>query len=306
MPPPGRFSWMRTVEAFLVKLGMLENTNVVAWLGGIEPAWTLLDSDSFNALRHAPSPKTGPIGLAADLSSGETESSAVARNARLLLQAASTGPGLTLTATGNLARSVVADMVDAFAWPGFDRAYEFRFHKVVNEPDFQPLFFIRHVLQGAKCLRKDKGFVKVTPAGRRLLDPANAGALQAVLFHTTFWHLSLNYLARGLHDAWPQFDVGVVLWCLSVAANDWQTRERLTRLCTVPIIGVLEATWDSGSTAMEARILRPLVWFGLLETQLADPGAPRWQSAHLYRKTALFDRFLTFSIMVEETGAARH
>jgi hypothetical protein len=31
----------------------------------------------------------------------------------------------------------------------------------------------------------------------------NAEALQAVLFHTTIWQLSLNYFARGLHGAWP-------------------------------------------------------------------------------------------------------
>ena len=33
-----------------------------------------------------------------------------------------------------------------------------------------------------------------------------------------------------------------------------------------PVIGVLESQWDVGSSAMEARILRPLVWFGLLES----------------------------------------
>ena len=63
--------------------------------------------------------------------------------------------------------------------------------------------------------------------------------------YTTFWQLSLSYLARGLHGAWPQYDVGLVLWCLSVAADDWQTQTRLTRLCTIPVIGVLEATWDN-------------------------------------------------------------
>jgi hypothetical protein len=36
-------------------------------------------------------------------------------------------------------------------------------------------------------------------------------------------------------------------------------------MCTVPIIGVLESEWDIGSYAMEAKILRPLLWFGLLE-----------------------------------------
>ena len=102
------------------------------------------------------------------------------------------------------------------------------------------------------------------PAGRRMLEPANLQALQAVLFHITMWHFDLENLGWGLHG-WPQCDAGVVLWSLAIAANDWQARERLSRLCTIPINGVLDQTWDTASHAMEARILRPLKWFGLLE-----------------------------------------
>ncbi len=199
--------------------GMLDSPDVRRWLDGVEPAWTLLDDDSFTALRHASPSPAGAIRLATDLAPDDAERSAVARNTRVLLDAAANGPGLKLTATGNLARSVVADTVEAFTWPGFDKAYEFRFHKVVNEPDYLPLFFIRHIAEGAKRLRKYKGFLTLTQSGRRVLDPANAGALQAVLFHTTIWQLSLSYLARGLHGAWPQYDVGLVLWCLSIAAG---------------------------------------------------------------------------------------
>ena len=286
--------------------GMLDSPDVRRWLDGVEPAWTLLDDDSFNTLRHSSPSPTGAIRLATDLAPDDAERSAVARNTRVLLDAAANAPGLKLTTTGNLARSVVADMVEAFTWPGFDKAYEFRHHKVVNEPDYLPLFFIRHIAEGAKCLRKYKGFLTLTQSGRRVLDPANAGALQAVLFHTTFWQLSLSYLARGLHGAWPQYDVGLVLWCLSVAADDWQTQTRLTRLCTIPIIGVLEATWDTGATTMEARILRPLVWFGLMETRPENAEGPRWQANHLYRKTPLFDRFLSFTVAIEGPSTARH
>jgi hypothetical protein len=71
----------------------------------------------------------------------------------------------------------------------------------------------------------------------------------------------------------------------------------------VPVIGVLEVAWDLGSFAMEARILRPLTWFGLLESRWegkAGLGEPR-----LYRKTPLFDRFLKFNVQIERP-AARH
>ena len=93
---------------------------------------------------------------------------------------------------------------------------------------------------------------------------------------------------------------------MSVAADDWQTQTRLTRLCTIPIIGVLEATWDTGATTMEARILRPLVWFGLMETRPENADGPRWQATHLYRKTPLFDRFLSFAVAIQGPGTTRH
>ena len=285
---------------------MLQNPDVRQWLGNIEPVWPLLDQASFDALRHPPSPTSGPIRLASDLTPEEVQQSAVARNALILLRAAAVGPGLKMTATGNLARSVVADMASVFTWPGFEKADEFRFHKVVNEPDFLPLFFVRHVVEAAKLLRRHKGQLKTTPMGRRILDEGSLGALQAILFHIAMWHLDLGYLGRDLLGGWPQRDAGIVLWGLSVAANDWQPRERLTRMCTIPINGVLETERDTGSFAMEARILRPLLWFGLLEHRQDGGGGKLTESGHWYRKTPLFDRFLRFDVVVEKVGGLRH
>jgi hypothetical protein len=46
---------------------MLQNPAVRTWLGGVEPAWTLLGQASFDALRRPPLSTAGPIRLAADL-----------------------------------------------------------------------------------------------------------------------------------------------------------------------------------------------------------------------------------------------
>jgi hypothetical protein len=105
-----------------------------------------------------------------------------------------------------------------------------------------------------------------------------------------------------LHYGWPQHDIGIVLWSLSIAANDWQPVERLTRMCTIPIIGVLESSWDTGSHAMEATVLRPLRWFGLLDYRQDDIPERRFEKRHFYRKTPLFDRFVSFDIKLEATG----
>ncbi|MFT5510782.1 MAG: hypothetical protein ACI89J_003879 [Hyphomicrobiaceae bacterium] len=290
----------------LVTLAILQDPSVKHWLGGIEPAWTLLDQLSFGALSRPPSSTTGPIRLASDLTHEETQQSAVARNTLVLLRSAADGTGLKMTATGNLSRDVVAKMCDLFVWPGFDRAHAFRLHKVVNEPDFLPLFFVRHLAETAKLLRKYKGRLKVTPAGRKMLEEPNEASLQAILFYIALWRVDLEYLSRGLHDGWPQRDVGIVLWSLSIAANDWESPERLTRICTIPIDRVLDTPWDTGTHAMEATILRPLWWFGLLEYRQDDIAGSRFEKRHFYRKTALFDRFLSFNVKFEFTSSRHH
>ncbi|MBM3218371.1 MAG: hypothetical protein FJZ38_06750 [Candidatus Rokubacteria bacterium] len=133
----------------MIPRDLLQNPAVRNWLGGIEPAWTLLDQTSFHALRKPPAPRDGAIRLASDLTPEEISQSAVTRNALILLHTASVGPGLKLTATGNLSRQVVAEMCELFTWPGFDKAEAFRLHKVVNEPDFLPLFLVRHLVEAS-------------------------------------------------------------------------------------------------------------------------------------------------------------
>jgi hypothetical protein len=285
---------------------MLQNESVKRWLGGLESAWTLLDYDSFKALRDPPSPTAGAIRLATDLTKDELEQSAVTRNALVLLLAASVGPGLTTTSTGNLSRTVVAEMRNRFWWPELERSSAFEFHRVVNEPDFLPLYFVRHLTQAATLLRRYKGHLKVSAAGRHFTEASNTRALQAVLFHVAFWHFNLGVLGRGVHNGWPQRDAGIILWSLSVSANDWQPPARLSRLCTIPINGVLDQEWDTASYAMQAQILQPLQWFGLLEHREEETDPAILAKQHFYRKTAMFDRFVSFDVHLEGAGSLRH
>ena len=57
---------------------------------------------------------------------------------------------------------------------------------------------------------------------------------------------------------------------------------------------------------MEAKILRPLLWFGLLEHRSEKISTGRFDELHFYRKAGLFDRMLTFDIQVELSEALRH
>ena len=283
----------------MTKPGFLDNSRVRHWLGDIEPAWTALTDESFYALAAEPSATNKVLRLANDLIADELNTSAAARNTLVLLHHAAQDGGLKLTQTGNLARSVVAKMIGQFDWPDFDSAGAFQFHTVINEPDFLPLHFVRLVAEAARLVRRNRGFLKPTVLGRDLSKEPKQGALLAILFHIAGWHCNLSYFGRGLHGAWPQGEIGVILWSLSVAARDWESPERLTRLCAIPINGVLDAQWDRGSIAIEARILRPLLWFGLLELRRDPNPRDRYAGCRFYRKSTLFDRFLQFDVEIE-------
>ena len=256
----------------------------------------MLETESFNALHHEPSASNRAIRLEPNLSETDLSGSAVSRTALELLQRAATD-GLKLTATGNLSRGVVAEMIEIVEWPGLDKGELFGFHKVINEPDFLPVHFVRVLAQATKLCHTRRGKLVVTRPGKSMLVPERHGILHALLFHVALWHLNLGFFDRNPIDSWPQSHTGIVLWSLSTGASDWLDPETLTRLCTIPVVGVLKSTWDLGSYAMEARILRPLVWFGLLEQRNEKRTGP--VDRRFYRKTPLFDRFLKFSVQIE-------
>ena len=286
----------------MVASGFLQNPEVRQWLNGVEPAWTMLEFNSLNALRHEPSASNQAIRLEPDLADAEISGSAITANALVLLRRAAETGGLKLTATGNLSRAVVEEMFGIIKAPDYDKAELLSVQKVINEPDFLPLHFVRILAQAAKLFRKYRGKLLPTPLGRRMLAAEQHGPLQAILFHVAFWHLNLAYFDRYSLDSWPLTQVGVILWSLSASAHDWLPRETLTRLCASPVVGVLESQWDFGSSVMEARILRPLVWFGLLESRTEERSPTEVVQRRLYRKAPLFDRLVNFNVQVEASN----
>src|ERR1700719_1753625 len=163
----------------MVAPGFLEKPEVRQWLNGVEPAWTMLEFNSLNALRHEPSTSNHAIRLEPDLANAEIAGSAVTANALSLLRRAAETGGLKLTATGNLSRAVVEEMCGSIEAPNYDKDELFRYQKVVNEPDFLPLHFMRILTQSAKLTRIHRGKLIPTRFGKRMRALEHHGPLQA-------------------------------------------------------------------------------------------------------------------------------
>jgi len=203
----------------MVAEDFLQDQQVRQRLNGVEPAWTLLTFDSLRALRREPSARQNPIRIANDLSSDEIAGSAVTRNTFILLRQAIERSGLPLTATGNLSGAAVAEMRGLIEWPHYDQVDAFRLNKVINEPDFLPLHVVRILAQAATLVRAQRGKLVATPLGKSMLSDERQGSLLAILFHIAFWRMDLGYFGRSLLGSWPQADIGIVLWSLSVSAD---------------------------------------------------------------------------------------
>jgi hypothetical protein len=163
----------------------------------------MLEFNSLNALRHEPSTSNHAIRLEPDLTSTQISGSAVTSNALILLRRAFEAGGLKLTATGNLSRAVVEEMFGIIQAPDYDKNELLRFQKVINEPDFLPLHFVRMLTQTAKLVRTHRGKLVATPLGSRILGLEQHGPLQALLFHVALWRMNLAYFDGYPIDSWP-------------------------------------------------------------------------------------------------------
>ncbi|MDE0035663.1 MAG: hypothetical protein OXU75_21355 [Deltaproteobacteria bacterium] len=97
--------------------------------------------------------------------------------------------------------------------------------------------------------------------------------------------------------------MGVILWGLSHMAGEWQSVDTLATLCAVRDDSVANMHWNAEGTMFSGRVLGPLRWFGLLEWRLP---LDFLNDARCWRKTALFDRFLSFDVRLAERPAEGH
>ncbi len=264
----------------------------------------LIDAESAGTLRAGPPSGNGAVRLADDLSEAELAGSAFVRNALVLLGEAGGGDVLWTGTHGNLKMTDVTRLRALMSWPGLEATEQLRAGKTYREQAVGELHLLRQVVEKAGLLSATALWFEPTPPARAMLESDARGALQALLFRQAFWHMDLaKYVAgrlRGLPGWWPQGDIGIVLWSLSEAGDERRNTHMLTTLCAVPDDDIATARWPAAAMFVR-HILDPLRWFGLVECSLTE--LPR---ELLWRKTALFDRFLSFDVRLMDHGAARH
>jgi hypothetical protein len=280
------FRSLEDVNAFLQRRMDEYNAAPQAELGGLSPVqmYDLLSGDWKGS---------GPLRLAV-LPPDVVAGSAFVGTARLLLQAAGVKGGLQATATGNLGRAVVREMLDRMAWPEYDRD-EFQFAgKVLNETDVWALHIVRLVLGMARLLRRRSGRFHTTQLGRTLSVEEAAGLLQVDLFRTLFRQLNLVYLAPvGPEPTDPIQSRAALLFLRLAAADDaWRSADQWEAVLA-PDAPPVREVHGIRLSFFGARWLRPLEWFGLLEGRDVAgeyPNVPRRE----YRRTPLAVAFLRF------------
>ena len=167
------------------------------------------------------------------------------------------------------------------------------------------LHLLHRLLDLAGLIESRAALCQLTALGHRMLEPGTRGALQALLFRHIFWHADLSRFVetfpRGLPGRWPQDDIGVILWGISNVADEWQNANTLMALTAVRDEAVANMHWNAEGSMFVPRVLWPLRWFGLL-----DYRGPEVSLDVAWRKTALFDRFLSFDVRIEKSHVKGH
>ncbi len=274
--------------------------------------------EHFEALVRAQlSDATGPLFLADDLAEREVSDSRTLTNTRRFLVALREEGHVKATKKlGNLSRSFSTRIWREFERPTRLRAEDLVGRAYVDEVDVRALYHLRVVLQQSGLVRKYRGSFHITKNAERLLDRELFGELYRTVFLGWFDKTNIALTDGMPEDSSMQYHLPFTLWALRNKAHDWKTTDQLAA-CLPHDDELWEAvrrdwarrfsgassTYDELNWALEHRILRPLVDFGLLE---CDPVTQvRWDEAVRWRVTPLFDRFMTFDFSdITERAAA--
>ncbi|HSP26661.1 MAG TPA: hypothetical protein VLQ65_15955 [Saliniramus sp.] len=212
--------------------------------------------------------------------------------AETILARAREQDGLRLTPSGFLNLRDVAAIFDAMPWDEAQKDMIRHVCRVIHEGDFTALGLTRMILQKAGFLYRRKDHL-ICRKGTR-----HAGAHYAEIVASAFWRTDLSEFDGVPLPHWPQDHIGVTLWAISACGMQWSQPRQLMTLTTLSHPTLERLDRNSLLAAFQLRVLRPLVWLGLLEME------PPWDfsasSTVRVRKTPLFDQTFAFDVSLRE------
>ena len=83
--------------------------------------------------------------------------------------------------------------------------------------------------------------------------------------------MSLDLFGDGECGSWPQQQIGMVLWSLLTMGHRWQKTTDLMKMSMLPDNAVSRNPEFVAPILFVWRVLRPLRWFGLVESVRIPP-----------------------------------
>lgn len=243
---------------------------------------------------------SGPVRLRDDLPLSQLAGSRFFTESRLFLRLLHEDKGAQLTPQGNLTRACVASLAERMPWPHEHMSQLNRMlTKVVNELDVFPLHLIHIVCEVGGLVTKRRNRLTASRKAVELSADDQAGRLFRHLFIAFFRRFRLDYLSPFRDTPQIQATIAMILWTLQISADHWTSDADLARAALLPALrrkaDAVSSLPDASTDILASEVLGPLVWFGLLECSISDQDWPRSEETRKYRKTPLFDQFLSFS-----------
>jgi hypothetical protein len=265
------------------------NARPQAELGGLSPerASRLLTGDW---------EKEGPLRLNDSLELPQLRHARFLNNARTFLLAVQEWGTVKATATGNLNRAFVREMVERMDLePEYLRALKAS-RKNINEDDSTPIHSVRVVLDLAGAIKRRKDHFSLTRKGTDYLPESRAGSLYAHLFRTFFQRLNLAYLDGMAENPALQSTLPVTFYRLVREGRQWSGMSALAEKTLHPAALEQPSRASDAKLAIyqfEIRVVRPLAGFGLLETREVETAWPYLKDLEA-RTTPLYSQFIRF------------
>lgn len=239
----------------------------------------------------------------ASLTEQELLASPMCVNTMKLLRYAEQHGGIQLTKLGYFYRKCVEWAAEEFQWPGYEPTELYSINKVLNEPDFPPLFLMHEILQNARLVRHYRGQAKLTKAGTAIIG--RYGDLQVVLTeymlrspignepfaNALFWNL--EHIMRVIGDQLGNWT--------SVA----EFSERIIPMELFPARGRISSRFEA-CLFVAHDIVRPMSWLGLIDDDRRKQRPQIQLEERLIRKTALFDSYVRLIVPNVDGGQQVH